>query len=143
MNRTPMTSGQLAKAAGVNVETLRFYERRGLLPTPERTPNGHRRYGEGALEQMRLIKRVQSLGFSLPDIEGLLAALEDPRASCRDVCATVQEKIDHLDRLLEQLRSQRRRLVQVLNSCPGPLPLRQSPVLAELRGTLQRGRKQR
>ncbi len=143
MNQASMTSGQLANAAGVNVETLRFYERRGLLPAPERTSSGHRRYGARTLERIRLIKRAQGLGFSLPDIEALLRAMEDPRASCREVCATVQEKIDHVDRLLQQLRGQRRRLVQVRDSCPQPLPLRRSPVLDELRGRTQRGRKSR
>jgi MerR family mercuric resistance operon transcriptional regulator len=143
MTQAPMSSGQLAKAVGVNVETLRFYERRGLLPAPERTASGHRRYGEETLELLRLIKRAQGLGFSLPDVGALLQAMEDPRSSCRDVCATVQEKIDHVNRLLEQLRSQRRHLVRVRNSCPDPLPLRRSPVLDELRGNPQRGRKHR
>jgi hypothetical protein len=61
MNHAPMTSGQLARAAAVNVETLRFYERHGLLPEPDRTASGHRRYGPDALEQLQLIKRAQLL----------------------------------------------------------------------------------
>ena len=127
-----MTSGELARAASVNVETLRFYEREGILPEPQRTGNGHRRYGDAALERLRLIKRAQSLGFSLPDITALLTAMEDPTAMCEDVCATVQVKIDHMDRLLRQLRSQRRRLVHLRDACPQTRPLSECPVVEEL-----------
>ena len=83
MGQTRISSGELAKAAGVNVETLRFYERQGLLPEPERTPSGHRRYGEWVLERLVLIKRAQALGFSLPDIAGLIEAIDGPKADCR------------------------------------------------------------
>ena len=127
-----MTSGELARAASVNVETLRFYEREGLLPEPLRTGSGHRRYGDGALARLRLIKRAQALGFSLPDIAALLTAMEDPTSVCEDVCATVQVKIDHVDRLLLQLRSQRRRLVRLRDACPHTRPLRECPVVEEL-----------
>lgn len=127
-----MTSGELARAASVNVETLRFYERQGLLPEPQRTGSGHRRYGEAALERLRLIKRAQSLGFSLPDISALLVAMEDPAAMCEDICATVQVKIDHVDRLLRRLRSQRQRLVRLRDACPQTRPLRECPVVEEL-----------
>lgn len=127
-----MTSGELASAASVNVETLRFYEREGLLPEPPRTSSGHRRYTRDALERIRMIKRGQELGFSLPDIAALLAAMEDPAAVCEDVCATVQVKIDHMDRLLRKLRSQRRRLVRLRDACPQTRPLRECSVVEEL-----------
>src|SRR3954463_6260362 len=64
-----MRVGELAERAGVNVETLRYYERRGLLPEPARTPNGHRRYGEDALRFVRAVKGAQALGFTLAEIE--------------------------------------------------------------------------
>lgn len=135
-----MTSGDLARAASVNVETLRFYEREGLLPEPQRTGSGHRRYGEAALERIRLIKRAQALGFTLPDIATLLTAMEDPAAMCEDVCATVQVKIDHLDRLLRHLRSQRQRLVWLRDACPQSRPLRECPVVEELVAPLSKRR---
>ena len=132
MSQAPMSSGQIAKAAGVNVETLRFYERQGLLPRPERTASGHRRYGQEALDRLHLIKRAQELGFSLPDIAGLIEALHDPKAVCEDVCATVQAKIDHVNHLLAQLRARRQRLVRLRNACPQSRPLRECPVVEEL-----------
>ena len=127
-----MTSGELARAASVNVETLRFYEREGLLPEPERTGSGHRRYGDAALERLRVIKRAQAIGFSLPDIAALLEAMADPASMCEDVCRTVQVKIDHVDRLLRQLRGQRQRLVRLRDACPQTRPLRECPVVEEL-----------
>jgi DNA-binding transcriptional MerR regulator len=132
MSHTPMTSGQLARAGGVNVETLRFYERRGLLPRPQRTTSGHRRYDAESLERLQLIKRAQGLGFSLPEIATLLDALRDPQSVCEDVCATVEAKIDHVNGLLAQLRAQRRRLVRLRDACPQTRPLRECPVVDEL-----------
>ena len=132
MSQKPFTSGRLAKAAGVNVETLRFYEREGLLPRPERTGSGHRRYGEWAVERLLLIKRAQALGFSLPDIAALIEALGDPAADCQDVCATVEAKIDSVNRLLSKLRGQRRQLVRLRDACPQTRPLRECPVVEEL-----------
>ncbi len=132
MSQTAISTGQLAKAAEVNVETVRFYEREGLLPEPERTASGHRRYGTWAIERLLLIKRAQALGFSLPDIAGLIAAMDDPSADCRDVCATVVAKIDHLDRLLVQLRARHRKLVKLRDACPQTRPLRECPVVDEL-----------
>ncbi len=132
MDRALMSSGELARVAGVNVETLRFYERRGLLPKPGRTVSGHRRYGAETLERIQLIKRAQALGFSLPEIAALLDAMNDSRANCEDVCATVQVKLDHMDQLLAKLRAQRRRLLTLRDACPHVLPLRECPVIEEL-----------
>lgn len=132
MDQTPISTGRLAKAAGVNVETLRFYEREGLLPQPERTASGHRRYGEWALERVLLIKRAQALGFSLPDIAKLIEAMDDPKADCQDVCAAVEAKIDQVNRLLVQLRARLRRLVRLRDACPQTRPLRECPVVEEL-----------
>ncbi len=129
-----LSSGELAKAAGVNVETLRFYERRGLLPKPRRTSSGHRRYDQPALDRLQLIRRAQELGFSLPEISVLITAFDDPEALCEDVCAQVQEKLDHVDRLLTRLRQQRKRLVSLRDSCPQVRPLRECPVVEELTG---------
>lgn len=135
MNRVLMSSGELAKTAGINVETLRFYERRGLLPKPRRASNGHRRYGDETLERLRLVKRAQSLGFRLPEIADLLEAMNDLEANCENVCATVQDKLDHMDQLLKQLRSQRQRLVKLRNACPQVRPLSECPVIEELVST--------
>lgn len=70
---TALRSGQVADAAGVNVETLRYYERRGLLPVPDRTPGGHRMYPAEAVTVLRVVKAAQRLGFSLDEVAELLA----------------------------------------------------------------------
>ncbi len=132
MEHASLSSGRLAKAAGVTVETLRFYERRGLLPPPARTASGHRRYGPEALDLVRLIKRAQGLGFTLPEVAELQRTLADPKATCRDVCAAVQLKLDHVDAEIARLESQRRRLRQLREACPRTRPLRDCPVIEDL-----------
>ncbi|MEU4064164.1 MerR family transcriptional regulator [Streptomyces wedmorensis] len=72
MNTDGLRSGQVAEAAGVNVQTLRYYERRGLLAEPDRSPGGHRLYGEEAVTALRVIKAAQRLGFTLDEVAELL-----------------------------------------------------------------------
>ncbi|MFO1334381.1 MAG: MerR family DNA-binding protein [Piscinibacter sp.] len=99
-----MTIGQLAAAAGVNVETVRYYQRRGLLAVPERASGSIARYGQAALTRLRFIKRAQALGFSLDDVQALLS-LDDGRscAAARSIgehkLADVRERIRTLQAL--------------------------------------------
>ena len=132
MEPESLSSGQLARAARVNVQTLRFYERRGLLPGPARSPGGHRRYGTDALSLLRLIRRAQDLGFTLAEIAELLALRADPAANCADVCAAVEAKLDHVERRLARLAEQRRRLRRLREACPTTRPLHDCPVVEEL-----------
>ena len=132
MEPSPLSSGQLARVAGVHVETLRYYERRGLLPRPVRTPSGHRRYSSEALDLLRVIKRAQELGFTLAEIAGLLELRGRPDASCRDACQAVQEKLDHVEQQIARLRKQRGRLRQLRAACPRVRPLRECPVFVDL-----------
>ena len=81
----PLSIGSLAKQAGVNLETLRFYERRGLLPEPPRTKSGYRMYPSEAVKRLRFIKRAQELGFSLDEVEELLALQLSPRGTSAQV----------------------------------------------------------
>jgi MerR family mercuric resistance operon transcriptional regulator len=109
-----MTIGQLAEAAAVNVETVRYYHRRGLLPTPPRPAGGIRRYPTAALTRLRFIKRSQSLGFSLDEVEALLS-LHDGRAcnSARTIAehrlADVRQRIQDLSSLEDVLATLVRR----------------------------------
>jgi len=127
------TSGQLAREAGVNSETLRYYERRGLLPRPHRTPGGHRIYDPEAVSLLRLIKRAQGLGFSLTEVRELLRGLERPSATCDDVCEVLDAKIGDLDQELIRVRSQRERLEKLRAACPRSRPLRECPVIVDLK----------
>ena len=100
-----LRSGQLAKAAGVNVQTLRYYERRGLLPEPQRTLGGHREYGPDAVTVLRVIRGLARLGFTLDEISELIevGSHRGPRPGLREAAtakmAEVEAKIDHLQQV--------------------------------------------
>lgn len=104
-----LTIGQVARAAGVNVETVRYYQRRGLVAEPERPLNSVRRYSEDSVKRIRFIRRAQELGFALAEITNLLA-LEDGR-NCRETrelagrkLAIVESRLTDLNRLRKTLR---------------------------------------
>ncbi len=104
--RQDLTIGRLASAAGVNLETIRYYERVGLMPPPDRTVGGHRSYRPEHRARLAFIRRGRELGFSLDDIRALLALGESGRQSCAEVkviasnhLQTVQAKITDLARL--------------------------------------------
>lgn len=80
-----LTTGQLARKAHVNVETLHYYERRGLMPEPPRRESGYRQYSEGDVARIQFIKRAQDLRFSLKEIAELLSLRVDPHTTCADV----------------------------------------------------------
>lgn len=110
-----MTIGQLAAAAEVNVETVRYYHRRGLLPAPQRPAGGIRRYPRSALTRLRFIKRSQSLGFSLEDVQALLS-LDDGRA-CTTARAIGEHKLEEVRQRIEILRSLEKALQRLVRRC--------------------------
>ena len=110
-----MQIGQVASRAGVNVETLRYYERRGLLPQPERRPSGYRAYAEDSVKLVRFIKRAQGLGFTLADIADLLRLGEG--GSCREVRSLATAKIADMDRRIRTLQAMRASLVALVKTC--------------------------
>src|SRR2546425_8349153 len=90
----PLTIGQVATAADVNIQTIRYYERRGLFPTPRRTPAGYRQYAGDAVARLRFIKHAQELGFSLKEIQELLGLRVRHGAACDAVERRTREKIE-------------------------------------------------
>lgn len=112
-----MTIGRLAKAAGVNVETIRYYQRRGLLPEPPRPPGGQRRYPQAVLQRLAFIRRAQQLGFSLEEVRQLLdlaarGATTEVRHLAEQKLAVVASRLGELQRMharLEALVAQSRR----------------------------------
>ena len=110
-----MTIGQLAEAADVNVETVRYYHRRGLLPIPPRPAGGIRRYSGGDLTRLRFIKRSQLLGFSLDEVESLLT-LHDGQA-CRSARAIAQHKLSEVRQRIQDLRALERALNTLVQRC--------------------------
>ena len=110
-----MRAGEVARRAGVNVETLRYYERRGLLPEPPRTPSGHRRYDEDAVRFLRAIKDVQATGFTLAEIEEYLRAVQRGRVPAPEALRVrMAVKIDEIDGRIAALRRMRDELARIV-----------------------------
>lgn len=127
-----LTVGELAKAAGVHVETVRYYQRRGLLPTPERHYGTIRRYTDVDCDRLRFIRRAQRLGFTLEEIAQLLAldALRD-RDRAR---ALAESKVADLDVRIADLRAMRRVLVEQIAHCVHGQSAEPCPILDAFRG---------
>ena len=109
------TATATAKAAQVNVETLRYYERVGLLPTPPRSANGYRRYDDAALKRLRFIRRAQALGFSLAQVGELLRL--DDGLNCGAAQTLARDKLEGIERQIADLKRMRLRLRQTLAAC--------------------------
>ena len=127
-----LRTSDLARDAGVNVETLRFYERRGLLPPPPRRPSGYREYPPDAVDLVRFIQRAQALGFSLAEIKELLALREVPRATCGDVIVIARKKAEEIDAKIRDLHSMKVALVKLLKDCTGTAPITRCPIIESL-----------
>ena len=112
----PMTIGQVAKLAGVGVETIRFYEREGLLNKPKRKLSGYRMFGPDVVNRIRFIKNVKELGFSLKEIRELLFLRVNSRGTAAEVKRRVDSKIDQIDRRISDLKKVRSALAQVSRS---------------------------
>src|ERR1700741_1826199 len=108
-----MKVGEVAERAGVNVETLRYYERRGLLPAPDRTPSGHRRYDEETVRLLRAIKEAQAVGFTLAEIAEYLRAAKRSGSPSEVLRIRMAAKIDEIDSRIASLRRIRDDLAQV------------------------------
>jgi len=113
------TIGELAKATGTKVETIRYYERIGLLPRPERTPGNYRAYGEAELNRLSFIRRARNLGFSLDQVRALLTLSEDRSCDCSGIDALAREHLAEVDHKLADLSALRLELDKLITSCAG------------------------
>ena len=129
-----MTIGDLADAAGVNVQTIRYYERRGILTRPQRTRAGYRVYGNDAARRVRFVKRAQDLGFSLDEIQELLNLRVDDPASCGALESHVHAKISDVEGKIRELRRLKRVLQDLAGACAGRTRTVECPVLEMLGG---------
>ena len=118
-----MTIGELAREAGVGVQTVRYYERRRLLPRATRRASGYREYTSAALDRLRFIRRAQELGFTLSEIAELLALRLDPHTTANDVKARAGDKIREIDRKIGDLERHQGRA----HPSGRPLPRRPRP----------------
>ncbi len=125
-------TSEVARRVGVNLETIRYYERRGLLQRPPRTPTGYRAFGPEAVRRLRFVKRAQALGFSLKEIKSLLSLRAAPRARCADVRKRAETKIAEIDAKIRSLRAMRHALVRLTAACQGRAPVTDCPILESL-----------
>jgi MerR family transcriptional regulator, copper efflux regulator len=127
-----LSIGQVARRAGVGVETVRFYEREGLLEEPPRRASGYRQYSEQVVKRIHFIKRAQKLGFSLKEITELLLLRVDGQTSCEEVKGHTEAKIAEVERKLLELQRMRQALLQVATLCTGQGPASACPMLDAL-----------
>lgn len=128
-----LTIGRLAKRVEVNPETLRYYEREGLLAAEKRLASGYRIFSEASADRVQFIKRAQGLGFSLREIKELLSLrLERTGKECARVKRLAAEKILEVDRKIEALGGMREILNQLEKQCPGNGPLSECPIIDSL-----------
>lgn len=113
--RTDLTIGQLADRAGVNVETIRYYQRRGLLDEPKKPLGGYRRYPAGTANRVRFIKRAQALGFTLAEIAGLLRL--DAASACAETREIASHKLALIQEKLAELTAMREGLSVLMAEC--------------------------
>lgn len=109
-----MRIGELADAAGLPTRTIRFYERRGLLPQPDRAPNGYRRYDEPTLSRLRFIRTAQAAGLTLAEIASVLGIRDEGQAPCSHVGGLLEAKLDEVRRRRRQLAALEKELVQLV-----------------------------
>lgn len=127
-----LTIGELAKAAGVGVETIRFYERKNLIQRPRRPAGGFRRYDVQAGRRIRFIRHSQELGFSLREIRELLALRVDATVSCAAVKSKALAKIDEVQRKLDSLTRIKEVFLEITRRCAGEGPTSNCPILDSL-----------
>ena len=125
-----MTRGELARHGQVNPETIRYYERSGLLPPAARSASNYRLFSPASVQRIHFIKRAQAVGFSLDEIKSLLALKFAADATCGDVRNMVDAKIDDIDRKIAALQAMRDELNTLFDECPGgDHPTDECPIL--------------
>ena len=127
-----MRIGEVAAGAAVNIQTLRYYERVGLLPKPARGTSGYRAYGGDAVRRVRFIKRAQELGFTLAEIADLLAFREEAARSCDRVEARASATVERISEKIHDLERMRTALSRYVNACRSREPLAECPLLGAL-----------
>jgi MerR family copper efflux transcriptional regulator len=132
--QTTLSIGAVAKRAGVAIDTIRYYEREGLLPEPARRPSGYRSYGEGTVAQLRFIRRAKTLGFTLEEIRELLALSADRQRGVKAVKQRAQRRLAEIEARIAELERVRAGLAELIAACPGHGAPEQCPILRALGG---------
>ncbi|MBI2882952.1 MAG: MerR family transcriptional regulator [Candidatus Methylomirabilis oxyfera] len=127
-----LTIGQLAKQAQVNIETIRYYERRGLIPEPPRRESGYRQYSPDTVARITFIKRAQELGFSLKEIQELLSLRVDPGTTTGDIKGRAEAKLADIKAKIHDLERMKKALMRLAASCRGRGTTSECPILDAL-----------
>jgi MerR family mercuric resistance operon transcriptional regulator len=127
-----MTVGTLAKQVGVKIDTIRYYERRGLLPKPPRTDSGYRTFTHASVERLSFIKQAQALGFTLTEVKQLLALRLSPGMTCTDVRKRAQARMADIEEKINSLHAMKRALQQLVSACTADGPASACSFLANL-----------
>jgi MerR family mercuric resistance operon transcriptional regulator len=124
-----LTIGRVARGAGLAIDTVRYYEREGLIEKPARSAAGYRHYGPEVVARLRFIRQAKELGFTLSEIRELLALKVAPGKSCADVKARAEAKIADVEQRVAQLNRMKRLLVKLAVACSGRGPTSECPIL--------------
>lgn len=134
-----LSIGQVARLAGVGVETVRFYEREGLLHQPARRESGYRQYAHDAVARLRFIKRAKELGFQLKEIKELIALRLDPGAGSGEVRGRAEAKVADIEARVRDLQRMKDALLALIAACDGCGPVDNCPIIAAIEGKLPEG----
>ena len=123
---------ELAEATGVDVDTIRYYEKQGLLPEPARQDNGYRDYASTHLERLAFIRHCRALDMALPEIRGLLQVRDHPADGCAEVNALLDAHIGHVAARIRELKALERQLRRLRERCPAPTAAAECGILQGL-----------
>ena len=123
---------ELANKAGVNKETIRFYEKKGLLHDPVRTDGGYRKYSRQDLERLIFIKNAKGLGFALSEIKELLEIADGEIYKCSDVRKIAEDKLEYIDNQLKHLKQLKATLAMLVSECQRTGTIRNCPIIESL-----------
>ncbi|REJ90789.1 MAG: MerR family transcriptional regulator [Planctomycetota bacterium] len=121
--------GEVARETGIGIETIRFYERKGLLDEPDRRPSGYRQYDDSVIARLRFIRRSKELGFTLSEINELLGLWFDTETRCCDVRHKAQQKIGEIEEKVKTLNGMKRSLKKLIEQCQRRGSLKDCPLL--------------
>lgn len=127
-----LTIGTVARRAGVGIDTIRYYEREGLLPLPQRRASGYRDYDPGVIERLRFIRRAKDLGFTLEEIRELLVLSTDRERGVKSVKQRAEVRLSQVEQRIRELQRVKRGLQQLIDACPGHGALEHCPILRAL-----------
>ncbi|ACK92002.1 mercury resistance transcriptional regulator MerR1 [Bacillus cereus] len=124
--------GELAEKCSVNKETIRYYERIGLIPEPDRTESGYRMYSQQIIDRLNFIKGMQELGFTLNEIDKLLGVVDRDESKCRDMYDFTVFKLEDIQRKIEGLKRIEQMLMDLKERCPENKDIYECPIIETL-----------